>query len=51
MMRVILAAALLAGCTSAPVPPEVRAQGDAMLADLRALDRHHTQHCEDEHHD
>ena len=50
MMRVILAAALLAGCTAAPVPPEARARGDAMLADLRALDRHRCDYKE-EHHD
>lgn len=51
MIRLILVAALLAGCAAAPVPPEVRARGEAMLAHLRALDRHHTHHCEEEHHD
>lgn len=38
-MRALLAALLLAGCaTHEPVPPEVRARGEAMLVELRALD-------------
>lgn len=30
---------VLAGCASAPVPPEVRARGDALLLELRAMER------------
>lgn len=29
---------LLAGCASPPVPPEVRARGEALLLELRAVD-------------
>lgn len=37
-MRWVVVMLMLAGCASAPVPPEVRARGEALLLELRAMD-------------
>lgn len=34
----VVVALALVGCASAPVPPEVRARGEAMLLEMRAAD-------------